>query len=246
MLAPKLRVTDRPYQDPRSLLTSVEEQCAFLAKAPKLDVLAKFLRLLESHVTWATGALLVFLAAFIPPLVHPQNLAANQLPLIVSRVQLFGVAGLKQQSAFTVFDQFAVASDIRGECRPKVSDRNYLDILSYIFKINGYRAGPSELTPDLLGRVMFVGKSGPQSIPDGALVITAGCLSQDQDGTWILDSATEPVRTREEITSTPAELKRSSRTVSPIFSQNSSLGLYTGQLLSPGPFGLFVLAKLVQ
>ena len=63
-------------------------------KAPKLDVLAKFLRLLESHVTWATGALLVFLAAFIPPLVHPQNLAANQLPLIVSRVQLFGVAGL--------------------------------------------------------------------------------------------------------------------------------------------------------
>jgi cellulose synthase/poly-beta-1,6-N-acetylglucosamine synthase-like glycosyltransferase len=62
--------------------------------APKLDVLAKFLRLLESHVTWATGALLVFLAAFIPPLVHPQNLAANQLPLIVSRVQLFGIAGL--------------------------------------------------------------------------------------------------------------------------------------------------------
>lgn len=63
-------------------------------KAPKLDVLAKFLRLLEGHVTWATGALLVFLAAFIPPLIHPQNLAANELPLIVSRVQLFGIAGL--------------------------------------------------------------------------------------------------------------------------------------------------------
>jgi cellulose synthase/poly-beta-1,6-N-acetylglucosamine synthase-like glycosyltransferase len=63
-------------------------------KASKLDVLAKFLRLLESHVTWATGPLLVFLAAFIPPLIHPQNLAANELPLIVSRVQLFGIAGL--------------------------------------------------------------------------------------------------------------------------------------------------------
>jgi len=46
--------------------------------------------------------------------------------------------------------------------------------------------------------------------------------------------------------STPTELKRSRRTLSPIFSQNSSLGLYTGQLVSPGPFGLPALAKLVQ
>ena len=63
-------------------------------KAPKLDVLAKLLRLLEGHVTWATGPLLVFLAAFIPPLLSPQNLAAADLPLIVSRVQRIGIAGL--------------------------------------------------------------------------------------------------------------------------------------------------------
>jgi len=93
---------------------------------------------------------------------------------------------------------------------PRVSDRNYLDILTYILKVNGYRAGPSELTSDLLGNVMFVGKNGPQPIPDGALAVTAGCLSQDQDGTWILNNATEPVRTQEETTSTPAELKASS------------------------------------
>ncbi len=62
--------------------------------APKADVIAKFLRLLEGHVTWATGTLLIYFAAFIPPLVDPQNLAANQLPLIVSRVQRFGIAGL--------------------------------------------------------------------------------------------------------------------------------------------------------
>jgi hypothetical protein len=63
-------------------------------KAPKLDVLAKLLRTLEGHVTWATGTLLIYFAAFIPPLLHPQNFAANELPLIVSRVQRIGIAGL--------------------------------------------------------------------------------------------------------------------------------------------------------
>jgi cellulose synthase/poly-beta-1,6-N-acetylglucosamine synthase-like glycosyltransferase len=63
-------------------------------KASKLDVLAKLLRTLEGHVSWATGVLLIYFAAFIPPLFHPQNLAANELPLIVSRVQRVGIAGL--------------------------------------------------------------------------------------------------------------------------------------------------------
>lgn len=63
-------------------------------KLPKADVIAKFLRLLEGHVTWATGPLLIYFAAFIPPLIHPKNLAANELPLIVSQVQRFGIAGL--------------------------------------------------------------------------------------------------------------------------------------------------------
>ncbi len=63
-------------------------------KAPKADVLAKLLRALWGHVTWATGTILVLGAAFIPPLLHPQNLAANQLPLIVSRIQRVGIVGL--------------------------------------------------------------------------------------------------------------------------------------------------------
>lgn len=60
----------------------------------KTDVLAKFLRHLEGHVSWATGAILILLAAFVPPLIHPQNLAANELPLIVSRVQRISIVGL--------------------------------------------------------------------------------------------------------------------------------------------------------
>jgi hypothetical protein len=63
-------------------------------KASKLDVLAKFLRTLEGHVSWATGTLLVLLAAFIPPLLHPESFAANELPLIVSRIQRVGIIGL--------------------------------------------------------------------------------------------------------------------------------------------------------
>ncbi len=61
---------------------------------PKSDLIAKFMNLLEGHVTWATGTILVFGAAFIPPLIHPQSFAANELPLIVSRIQKIGLIGL--------------------------------------------------------------------------------------------------------------------------------------------------------
>lgn len=62
--------------------------------APKVDVLAKLCRTITTHVTWASSILLVYFAAFIPPLLNPQNIAANELPLIVSRVQRIGLAGL--------------------------------------------------------------------------------------------------------------------------------------------------------
>ena len=48
-------------------------------------------------------------------------------------------------------------------------------------------------------------------MPDDALVLTVGCLSQAPDGKWILYQATEPVRTRSETTSTPEELKASAQ-----------------------------------
>ena len=63
-------------------------------KANKFDVFAKFMWLLQNHVNWATNAILVLVAAFIPPLFHPQSLAANELPLIVSRIQRVGILSL--------------------------------------------------------------------------------------------------------------------------------------------------------
>jgi len=56
-------------------------------KVPRFDLITKLWRLLEGHVTWATGPLLILGAGFIPAFFHPQSFAANELPLIVSRIQ---------------------------------------------------------------------------------------------------------------------------------------------------------------
>lgn len=63
-------------------------------KLPKLDVLSKLLRTLEGHVTWATGTIIVYFAAFVPSLVNPESIASIQLPNIVSNIQRIGIAGL--------------------------------------------------------------------------------------------------------------------------------------------------------
>jgi cellulose synthase/poly-beta-1,6-N-acetylglucosamine synthase-like glycosyltransferase len=61
---------------------------------PRLDMIAKFLRLLEGHVSWATAPLILAFSAFIPVLFNPQNYAANQLPLIASRIQTLAMLGI--------------------------------------------------------------------------------------------------------------------------------------------------------
>jgi cellulose synthase/poly-beta-1,6-N-acetylglucosamine synthase-like glycosyltransferase len=58
---------------------------------PKRDLIAKTWRLLEGHVTWAVGPILVLFGGFIPVLFHPKSYAALELPLIVSRIQTFAI-----------------------------------------------------------------------------------------------------------------------------------------------------------
>jgi hypothetical protein len=62
-------------------------------KVPKGDLIMKTLRLLEGHVTWAVGPILLLFSGFIPALFHPQSYAANELPLIVSKIQTFALIG---------------------------------------------------------------------------------------------------------------------------------------------------------
>jgi cellulose synthase/poly-beta-1,6-N-acetylglucosamine synthase-like glycosyltransferase len=63
-------------------------------KVPKFDLVGKFLRLTEGHVSWAAAPILVLFAGYIPALFHPQSYAANELPLILSRIQRFAMVGV--------------------------------------------------------------------------------------------------------------------------------------------------------
>ncbi len=60
---------------------------------PKVDKWFKFGRLLEGHVTWASGPILLAFAAFVPVLFNPENYAANELPIVVSYIQRIALAG---------------------------------------------------------------------------------------------------------------------------------------------------------
>lgn len=62
-------------------------------KVPRIDLIAKTLRLTEGHVTWAAGPILSLVGGFVPVLFHSHSLVANQLPNIVSRIQTFALLG---------------------------------------------------------------------------------------------------------------------------------------------------------
>ncbi len=64
---------------------------------PLMDGLAKFGRLLEGHVSWASSAIIITFGAFGPLLINPEaarSVAAHQLPEIVSMVQRVAMGGL--------------------------------------------------------------------------------------------------------------------------------------------------------
>lgn len=74
-------------------------------RIPKLDLFFKTTRLIEGHVSWATAALLLLLAAFVPLYLAPQasmSLVANQLPIIASRIQTFAMLGLFVSVYFSI------------------------------------------------------------------------------------------------------------------------------------------------
>jgi hypothetical protein len=62
-------------------------------KVPKIDKWLKLGRLVEGHVSWAVGPILLAFAAFVPVLFNPENYAANELPLWVSQIQRIALVG---------------------------------------------------------------------------------------------------------------------------------------------------------
>lgn len=61
---------------------------------PKFDLIAKFLRLLEGHVSWATSPLILAFGAIMPWLFNQTDFLANQLPQISSKIQTFAMFGI--------------------------------------------------------------------------------------------------------------------------------------------------------
>lgn len=64
---------------------------------PLTDRLAKFMRLMEAHVSWATAPLILAFSAWTPILVNPNgqdSIIAHQLPQIASRINTFIAAGI--------------------------------------------------------------------------------------------------------------------------------------------------------
>lgn len=60
----------------------------------KGTMIAKFWRLFEGHVSWATAPLLILGAALIPALINPNDYAASQLPITASRIETVALAGI--------------------------------------------------------------------------------------------------------------------------------------------------------
>ena len=64
---------------------------------PKRDLFFKLMRLLESHISWATAPLILAAAGWLPILISPKgrnDIIAHQLPVIASRINTLIAIGI--------------------------------------------------------------------------------------------------------------------------------------------------------
>ncbi len=89
----------------------------------------------------------------------------------------------------------------------KLSEDEYLGLVSYINQNNGYPAGSTPLDSAALSGIQVVRKPGEErELRSFSVVQVVGCLAKNGDHNWQLSQATEPVLTRERASS-PDELK---------------------------------------
>ena len=74
-----------------------------------------------------------------------------------------------------------------------LSDKAYVDIVTYLLKMNEFPVGSEELRTELLPKIQVVSKTGPEPVPNFSLIRVVGCLTQS-DQAWLLTNTTEPVR----------------------------------------------------
>lgn len=109
-------------------------------------------------------------------------------------------------------------------------DQTYTDIISYVLQSNEMPAGSAALKPEELEEVQLVGKDGPKPVPNFVPVLSVGCLEQMGNSNWVLEQASEPVRTRDSFKKIDKELEES---------KTRPLGDYTFRLQDADNFDPF-------
>jgi len=104
-----------------------------------------------------------------------------------------------------VYTLFTKLRDTMPATYPEtVADDVKLDILTYLLQANSFPAGSAELKLDEkeLTNIQIV-KQGVREIPNFALVELTGCLKQGPGNSWTLTNASDPVATKEEVSTAP-------------------------------------------
>jgi mono/diheme cytochrome c family protein len=127
--------------------------------------------------------------------------------LTAYRGALHGIAFVENFRGDSLDSLFRVTKDTMPRDAPaSLRDDSYLDIITYILQVNSYPSGREDLKMDALKSIRIVGKSGPETPPNFALVAVIGCLEQGRGDNWTLTRATEPAKTRNPDASRAADL----------------------------------------
>jgi mono/diheme cytochrome c family protein len=78
-----------------------------------------------------------------------------------------------------------------------LDDSEYLDVMTYVLKANGYPAGPKDLTPEAMDDMQITRKLQVGELPppprNFSVVEVVGCLTRVNEQTWTLTRTTDPV-----------------------------------------------------
>ena len=118
----------------------------------------------------------------------------------------------------------------------------YRDVLAYILRRNGYPAGKSDLTEEVIRSTAMVGLDGPKPLASDTMVKVTGCVMAGPEDSWELSQSTDPVRIRKPDPASPEELHSAS--TSPAGPQKFKLLNLDTLPVKPDSFkGLRVLVK---
>jgi len=89
----------------------------------------------------------------------------------------------------------------------QLTEGEALSLVSYILQANEFPAGNADLTVDALPAIHIEERSGPQPLPNYAVVQIVGCTAKGDGENWNVVRSSEPVRARNSGRASATELK---------------------------------------